>query len=467
MNNKRAQWGSKLGFILAAAGSAVGLGNIWKFPGKAYEGGGGAFLLIYLAIVLLLGIPVMISELSIGRASQSNVVDSFRKLGYRGFSWVGWFGAIVAFLITCYYSHVGGWVLRYVFSYITQPQAVYADPTGYFYGLLGYDAATGATFFPWTAILFAAIFMALNAVIIIRGVESGIERFNKIGMPALFIILLILLVRAVTLPGSEEGLRYMLSFDWSKVNFHTVLVALGQAFYSLSLGMAIMITYGSYLSKDENIERNSVIICITDTMVAMIAGFIVIPAVFATLGADGVGKGGGFAFASLAGVFRQMPGGVFFGILFYLLLLFAALTSCISLIEGVVAFLTERFHWQRKPTTIIACSVMFLIGCVYTCSQAAFDIKGVWFDLANGVSFPIFGDAMEFLTDRLMIPLGALGCCIFVGWIWKPESAIAEIEQNGIKFGLAKPFRFLVRFFAPISIFVILVASLVFGTTLS
>ena len=282
MDNSRAQWSSRLGFILAAAGSAIGLGNIWKFPGRAYEGGGGIYLLIYLAMVVFFGVPLMLTELSIGRASQSNVVGAFRRLGHRRWSWVGWVGVLGAFIITCYYSHVGGWVLRYVVGYAVEAPAIYADPLGYFYATLGLGA-DGATFFPWVAILFAGIFMACNAVIIIRGVESGIESFNKIGMPALFVILVILLVRSVTLPGAEDGLRYMLSFDWSKLSFDTVLSALGQSFYSLSIGMAILITYGSYLPKTENLSRNTVLICAMDTMVAFLAGFIIVPAVFARL----------------------------------------------------------------------------------------------------------------------------------------------------------------------------------------
>lgn len=467
MENKRAQWGSKLGFILAAAGSAVGLGNIWKFPGKAFEGGGGAFLLMYLLIVPLIGMPAMLSELAVGRASQSNVVDSFRRLGHKGYTWVGWMGWAVAFIITCYYSHVGGWVLRYVVSYVVEPRNVYGDPLGYFYGMLGYDPAIEATFMPWTVIFFALVFLAICAVVIIKGVEGGIEKFNKVGMPALFVILIVLFVRAATLPGAGDGLRYMLSIDASKVTPQTFLIALSQAFYSLSLGMSIMVTYGSYLPKEENIAKNTFLVCTMDTLVAILAGFIVVPAVFATLGPDDVGKGGGFAFVSLAGVFEHMPGGAFFGFLFYLLLLFAALTSTVSLIEGIVAFLIERMRWKRTPTTIVTCVAMFLIGCLYTCSQAAFDLKGIWFDFANGITFPPLCDAMEFLTDRIMIPLCALGTCIFVGWSWKPESAIAEVERCGVKFRLVKAYSFLIKFIAPAAIVVILLVSLFTGTTLS
>ena len=409
MDNSRAQWGSKLGFILAAAGSAIGLGNIWKFPGRAFEGGGGTYVLIYLCMVIFLGAPLMLTELSIGRASQANVVGAFRNLGHKRWSWVGWVGVIVAFIITCYYSHVGGWVLRYVCGYTVEAPTIYADPLGYFYATLGLGA-DGNTFFPWVAILFAALFMVCNAVVIIRGVEGGIERFNKIGMPALFVILIVLLVRS---------------------------------------------------------PKNTALICAMDTLVAILAGFIIIPAVFATLGPDQVGKGGGFAFVSLAGVFESMPGGRIFGVLFYLLLLFAALTSCISLIESIVAFLTEHFSWERKATTIWVCFVMFLIGCLYTCSQAAYPLKGVWYDAVNGVTFPALCDAMEYLTDRLMIPFCALGCCLFAGWVWKPESAIAEIEQHGVRFGLKKVYSVLIKFVAPIAILAILVLSLVTGTTLS
>ncbi len=466
MENERAQWGSKLGFILAAAGSAVGLGNIWKFPGRAFEGGGGCFLLIYLLIVIFLGAPMMLTELSVGRASQANIVGVFHKLGHRNFSWVGWIGVIGAFVITCYYAHVGGWVLRYVVGYATESPSIYSDSLGYFYNMLGLHS-DGTTSIPWVAILFAAIFMALNAIIIIRGVESGIEKFNKVGMPALFILLLILLVRSVTLDGAAEGLQYMVSLDWSKVNFSTFLAALGQAFYSLSIGMAIMITYGSYLPKTENIAKNTVLICAMDTMVAFLAGFIIVPAVFATLGESEIGKGGGFAFVSLAKVFDQMPGGTFFGVLFYLLLLFAALTSSISLVESIVAFLTEHFSWQRTRTTIIVCVIMFLIGCLYTCTQAAVPLKGIWFDAANGVTYPAFCDFMEYLTDRVMIPVCALGTCIFVGWVWKPESAIEEIEQCGVRFGLAKVYAILIKYVAPVAILAILIMSFAAGMTLS
>ncbi len=466
MEQKRATWSSRIGFILAAAGSAVGLGNIWKFPGKAYEGGGGTFLLIYVLMVILLGMPLMLTEFAVGRASQSNVVGAFRALGHKRFSFVGWIGVVGAFVIASYYSHVGGWVLRYVFGYLTDQSKIYGNPSGYFMELLGAHA-DGTTSFPWMAVLFAGIFAFLNLLILIRGVKGGIERFNKIGMPLLFVLLLVLLVRSVTLPGAGEGIRYLLSFNPDALSFKTLLSAMGQAFYSLSIGMAILITYGSYVPKSENMENNTVLICLMDTLVAITAGFIVVPAVFSTLGADQIGKGGGFAFISLAGVFQQLPAGGFFGFLFYLLLLFAALTSCVSLYEGIVAFFTEQFGWKRSFATIVICTVSFLGGCLYTCTQAAVHIPGIWFDLINGITFPSFCDFMEYFTDRLMIPLCALGCSIFVGWVWKPESVIREVEQEGVRFRCARLYRFLIRYAAPLAILVILIMSFVTGETLS
>ena len=464
----RAQWGSKIGFILAAAGSAVGLGNIWKFPGKAYEGGGGSFILIYVAIVILIGLPVMLAELSLGRASKKNAVGTYEELGGKKAKWMGYVSVITTFIITSYYAHVGGWVVRYIVAYATEAKKVFAEPLPYFYNLLGLNAATGETFVPWVALVFAAVFLALTAVIVLKGVSGGIEKFNKVGMPALFLILIVLLVRSVTMDGAQEGLKYMLSFDWSKVTGATVMAALGQAFFSLSLGMSIMITYGSYVSKEENLAKNTALICGMDTAVALLAGFIVVPAVFATMGEGGVGKGGGFAFASLAGVFEAMPGGVIFGLLFYLLLFFAAITSCISLVESLVAFVGEEWGWSRKKSVIVLCVLMYLVGCVYTLSQASFDIKGIWWDFANGVTNPIMGDFMEFLTDRVLIPVVALGSCILCGWVWGEKKFVAEVRSTeGVKFAMAPVYTVLIKYVAPIAIIAIVVYSFATGTTVS
>ncbi|MEA5082532.1 MAG: sodium-dependent transporter [Lachnospiraceae bacterium] len=459
-HHKRGEWSSSLGFILAAAGSAVGLGNIWKFPGRAYKGGGGAFLLVYILIVVLIGSVAMLSEFAVGRNTKSNAVGAFNKLNPK-WKIAGWLGIITGFIVSCYYIQVGGWVLNYVVAYITEPSAVFADPLNYFYGVLG------ANGFPFMgAIVYPAIFIGICMFVLFKGVSGGIEKFNKIAMPGLLFLLFVLLVRSVTMPGAIEGVKYLLHVDFSTLTPGTILSALGQAFYSLSIGLAIMVTYGSYLKKEENLVQNVGYICFFDTMVAIVAGFMIIPAVFAT-GVD-PGMGGGFAFASLAGVFHQMSGGAFFGALFYLLLLFAALTSEISIVEGTIAFISEEFHLNRKKTIIVLCIVMFAIGVFYTLSLLYMPIKGVWFDLANGLQFPSFGDFLEFVTDRLFMPLGALLFCIFVGWIWKPENAIKEVEQDGaFPFKLAKLWSIMVKYVVPVAIFIVLVSGLVFGMAIS
>ena len=466
MEEKRAQWSSKIGFIFAAAGSAVGLGNIWKFPGKAFAGGGGAYLLIYLAIVIIIGIPVMVSELSLGRFTQKNTVGAFRQLDKR-FAWAGWFGVICAFIILCYYSNIGGWVIKYVFAYLFDSEALFEGGQFYFYNFLGLDAATGAVHFPFEALGFAIFFIVLNAFILLRGVSGGIEKFNKVGMPALFVILIVLLAKVGTLPGASEGYMYMLSFDLSKINGETFISALGQAFYSLSLGMAIMITYGSYLIKKANIAKNTITICGLDTLVAFISGFIIVPAVFATLGSEEVGKGGMFAFGALPGVFKQMPAGKYFGALFFLLLFFAAISSSISIEEGVVAFVCEEWGFDRKKTIYAIAGICFVVGGIYTLSQAAYDIKLPWFDF-TGFKMVLAGDWMEMLTDRLMLPIAALGESIFVGWIWDPSKVGDEVRSSeGVRFSWYKIYAFLIKYLVPAAIALILIYSFITGTTIS
>ena len=458
-SENRGQFGSKLGFILSAAGSAVGLGNIWKFPGKAYSCGGGAFLLIYIITVALIGTTVMLAEFTLGRKTQKNAIASFRELNAK-WSWVGGLGVLTGFIILCYYCQVGGWTIKYIVGYIVEAKTVYADPMAYFLRMLGAEG------FPLQgAIIFPLIFLLLTAFIISRGVSEGIEKMSKVLMPLLFILLVGLMIRSCTLPGADEGLKYMLSVDFSVVNGNTFLVALGQAFFSLSLGMGVMITYASYLSKEDNLVSNTGIVCVLDTLVALFAGFMIIPAVFATGIAPGMG--GGFAFATLAGVFMSIPGGTLFGILFYFLLFFAAVTSSTSILEGSVAFLTEEKGWERKKTLVIVSIVLFIIGIFYTLSQAYMNIKGIWIS-KDGLQFPIFGDFMEYLTDRLLMPIGALFTVLFVGWIWGTDNAVQEATSNGkYKFALAPVWSILLKIVAPIAIVIIIIAGMVFGMSIS
>lgn len=455
----RGQFGSKLGFILSAAGSAVGLGNIWKFPGKAYNSGGGSFLVVYILIVAFIGATVMLGEFVIGRKTQKNAVGAIREISAKH-SWIGGLGILTGFIILCYYCQVGGWTLKYIVGYLVESTTIYADPMGYFLNMLG------ANGFPLQgAIIYPAIFTFLTAFIISRGVSEGIEKMSTILMPALFILLIGLMIRSWTLPGAEEGLKYMLTFDASRINSDTILVALGQAFFSLSLGMGVMITYASYLKKDENLVVNTGVVCLLDTCVALFAGFMIIPAVFAT----GVtpGMGGGFAFASLAGVFASIPGGTIFGCLFYFLLFFAAITSSTSILEGTTAFLIEERGWHRGKTVITVSCVLFAIGIFYTLSQAYLPLKGIWWSI-EGLQFPIFGDFMEYLTDRLLLPLGAFFTTVFVGWIWGVDNAVDEATSYGkYKFALAPLWKILIKYVAPIAILCIIVAGMVLGMSIS
>ena len=454
----RAQFGSKLGFILSAAGSAVGLGNIWKFPGKAYNCGGGAFLIVYILMVALIGTTVMMAEFTVGRKTHKNAIGAFREINEK-WSFAGGLGVLTGFIILCYYCQVGGWTMKYIYAYIVEAKTVYADPMAYFLGMLG------ANGFPIQgAIIFPLIFLFLTAFIISHG-TAGIEKMSKVLMPLLFVLLIGLMIRACTLPGADEGLSYMLHVDFSTIGTNAILVALGQAFFSLSLGMGVMITYASYLSSEDNLVSNTGIVCVLDTLVALFAGFMIIPAVFAT-GID-PGMGGGFAFATLAGVFQAIPGGTLFGLLFYFLLFFAAVTSSTSILEGTVAFLVEEKGIERNKALLGASILIFIIGVFYTLSQAYMNIKGIWIS-KDGIMFPIFGDFLEYLTDRLLLPLGAFFSVLFVGWVWGTDNAVEEATSNGkYKFSLAPAWKILVKYIAPIAIIAIIVAGMVFGMSIS
>ena len=284
-------------------------------------------------------------------------------------------------------------------------------------------------------------------------------------MPVLFVLLIVLMVRSCTLPGAGEGIAYMLHVDFSTLNGTAILTALGQAFFSLSLGMGVMITYSSYLSSEDNLVSNTGIVCLLDTLVALFAGFMIIPAVFATGIAPGMG--GAFGFATLAGVFMAIPGGQFIGMLFYFLLFFAAITSSTSILEGTVAFLVEEKGFERKKALVGSCIIMEIVGLLYLLSQVYMPLKGIWIS-KDGLQFPGFGDFLEYLTDRLLLPLGAFFTTFFVGWIWGPQNSIDEATGYGRnKFSLAKPYAFVVKYIDPIAIGAIIVAGMVFGMSIS
>ena len=449
MKQSRGQWASSLGFILAASGSAVGLGNIWKFPGKVAAYGGGAFVLCYILIVVLVGFPVMLAEISIGRSTQKNVVGAFRKLNRR-WTFLGGIGVLTLFVILSYYCIVGGWVLKYIQVYLAGAQFGAGEMAyeNYFVNFISK---------PVEPLLWGALFLAMCVYVVVRGVSKGIEKVSRFLMPCLFLILLAIVIRSVTLPGAGEGLRYLFTVRPGTVNGNTLVGALGQAFFSLSVGMGIMVTYGSYVPKKENLAKSAAFICAIDTMVAILSGIAIVPVVFVTLGAEGLGQGGGFAFMALPQVFAQMPGGVVFGCLFFMLLFLAALTSAISVLESCVAFLTEEFHLSRLKATVVLTIPMAFLSAGYSLSQSsARNLNLPWFDFASGVQMLPMNAVLEKFTDNLMIPLGALGFCLFVGWVWGTRNALAEIEADGSTFRFKRTWSFLVRFLAPAVIALIL-----------
>lgn len=460
MENKKQQWSSSIGFILASAGSAAGLGNIWKFPARAYEGGGGIYLIVYILIVIFLGAPLMIMETSLGRYTGKNAVAAYKSINKK-WAVAGYFGVVTGFLVSCYYIQLGGWVMRYFVAYLFESAKLFSAPDTFFYNMLG---ANGFPFL--SAVFYPVLFLGVCIFVILKGVSGGIEKFSFYVMPLFMVLLIVLLVRSVTLPGALEGVEYMLSFDITKFSFSALLSALGQAFYSLSVGLGVMITYGAYLKKDCNIPKDTAFICLFDTAVAIAAAFIIIPAVFAAN--TPAGSGGSFVFISLAGVFESMPFGSLFGALFYLLLFFAAVTSEISIFETVLVFAENELKFERKKTTAAISAIMLIVGALYTLSQIYLPVKALWFDVSDGLRLVSFGDFIELFTDRFTIPIGAFLSCVFAGFVWKKENALKEIEsgaKNGFRF--KNYWLFTIRYIAPICVFVIFVCGMLFGVSVS
>lgn len=461
MSQKRSQWASNVGFIMAAAGSAVGLGNIWKFPGKVGAYGGGAFLLCYILIVAVIGFPVMLAELSIGRATQKNVVGAFHQLN-RKWTFAGGIGVITLFVIMSYYSVVGGWVLKYIFAYLMGPQFSSGTVSyqEYFVSFITKSVEP---------LVWGGVFLVLCIYVVVKGVSEGIERISKILMPALFLLLIACVLKGITLPGAMEGVSYMLTIRPESLNRETLVEALGQAFFSLSVGMGIMVTYGSYVPKKENLVKSAAWICTLDTLVALLSAFAIIPVVFVTLGAEGLGMGGGFAFMALPEVFDSLPGGRIFGLVFFILLFLAALTSAISIMESCVAFITEEWKMSRLKATLLISVPMTVLSAGYSLSQLeSRRLNFPWFDFSNGFQMLPINAVMEKFTDNLMIPFGGICFCIFAGWVWGSDKAANEISSNGMySFSFRKGWAFVIKFLAPAVIFLILYFTLGKGQGLS
>ncbi len=440
----RENWSSRTGFILAAAGSAVGLGNIWKFPYLAGKYGGGAFLFAYFILVYTIVKAVMLSEIAIGRAAQKNVVGAFATLKAKKFKVIGYLGVSAAFMILSFYSVVAGWTLHYTGQMASGAlSGLGSDELG---GLFG-SFITDMTL----PIIYHAIFMTVVVYIVIRGIKGGIEKISTFLMPVLLILVLVLIARGLMLPGASKGLEFYLIPDWSQLsNPELWSAALGQAFFSLSLGMGTMLTYGSYLSKKENLPSVSISVSLIDTGIAFLAGLLVLPAVFA-FGFDN-SAGPGLTFITLPAVFDQMVGGQFFGTLFFVLLALAALTSAISILEVLVAYVTEEFGVSRCKATSCIGFLVFLVG--ITCSYSL----GPWSE------FKVFGYGMFDLLDKtssnILLPLGGLLIAIFVGWT-NNDDMMKEITNNGkVDFWWKNIFVVMVKYITPVAVVYILLNSI-------
>jgi len=435
---KREHWASKFGFVLAATGSAVGLGNMWRFPYKAGEFGGGAFVLVYLAAVVAMGIPVLIAEFIIGRSTQKNPVGAFKALRNNKF-WplVGWLGVLTGFVILSYYCVVGGWILKYIFLSLTSTFQT-GSAVGRFENFLASPAEM---------VLWHGIFMGLTIYIVRGGISSGIEKWSKILMPAFIILLLILMVNSLFSPGAEKGISFLLKPDFSKLTREGILEALGSAFFSLSLGMGAMLTYGSYLDKDTNISVSSLEIAFLDTFCAIIAGLMIFPIVF-TYNMDPQ-AGPGLFFITLPEVFASMPAGRLIGITFFVLVAFAAITSAISLLEVVVSFVMDEFGWTRKKTDYLLGFIIFLAGIP---SALSFNI---WSEFTAWGGKNIF-DILDSLASNFMLPIGGFFIAIFAGWILTHGEKEAEIKKAENAFHFYDIWHVLIKYVTPVALLIVL-----------
>ncbi len=437
----REQWGSKIGFILAAAGSSVGLGNIWKFPYLAGENGGAAFVLVYLVCIVVLGLPIMIAEIVIGRHTEKNPVGAFKIIGTGPWTLIGYLGVAAGFFIMTYYSIVGGWTIGYIVKSISGAIAsinVSADSERLFESFISS---------PGEMILYHFLFIGATVFIVILGVTKGIERFSMVIMPVLFIILIILIIRGLTLPGASEGIRFYLQPDFSKINTKVIIEALGQCFFSLSLGMGAMITYGSYLSRKDKILSASVKIVTLDTLAAILSGLAIFPAVFA-VGMTPT-KGPGLTFNILPVVFSRMPYGSFFAVLFFILLFIAALTSAISLVQVVVAYLSDEKGWGRSKAVLTAGGLIFLLGIPAALSFGTMKDFTIFFGKT-------YFDFMDILTSIYMLPIGGLLIAICLGYKYGLHNTMHELDTDTGSSKFKEIWAFTIKYISPLILLAII-----------
>lgn len=439
---ERSSFSNKLGFVLAAAGSAVGLGNIWRFPYLAAQYGGGTFLLIYLILAVTFGFSLMVAEIALGRKTGLSAIGAFKTLDSR-FGFLGILASVVPIIIFPYYSVIGGWVIKYFATFITGGAAVSASDT-YFTDFISGTSEPLGWFF---------LFIGITAFIVLCGVEKGIEKVSKFMMPILVVLTIIISIYSMTLDGAMEGLVYYIKPHMSDVSAKTILAAMGQLFYSMSLAMGIMVTYGSYMKKENNLESSVRQIEIFDTGIAFLAGLMIIPAVFAFSGGDrsALSAGPGLMFITLPKVFASMKFGAVIGTIFFVLVFFAALTSAISLMETIVSIFCDKFHWSRKVACIFVTVLSLLMGI-----PSSLGFGPLSFISWMGMSVL---DIMDFISNSILMPIVALFTCIFVGFIIKPKAIADEVKVTDGTFKGEKLFTVMIKWIAPIFLIMILISS--------
>ena len=455
LKKQRNSFTSSIGFVLAAAGSAVGLGNIWRFPYLAAKDGGGLFLFVYLILALTFGFALLITEVAIGRKTQESPLTAYKKINSR-WGFLGIFSFVVPFIIYPYYCVIGGWVMKYMFTYLAfQGPAAVQD--GFFGGFITAQ---------WQPILYAAIFAILCFVIVYKGVEHGIERYSKILMPILAVIVVFIAIYSlfikhtdadgVTRTGLQGAAIYFIP-DFSGLTvqklFTVILDAMGQLFYSLSIAMGIMVAYGSYMKKDANLGKSINQIEIFDTGIALLAGMMIIPAVFAFSGKDAMSAGPGLMFITLPKVFDSLGKfGDFIGLIFFVMVMFAALTSAVSILEAITSSMMDKFKWSRKKSVLVMAGTTFVLSIIVCLGYNVFyfDLK-----LPNGSVGQIL-DIFDYASNNILMPIVGFLTCILIGWVAKPKTVIEEVTLNGEKFGRKTLYVIMIKFVAPVLLFVIL-----------
>lgn len=456
MEKQRSSFSGSIGFVLAAAGSAVGLGNIWRFPYLAAEGGGGLFLFIYIGLALTFGFTLLMSEVAIGRKTKQSCLTAYKHMN-KSWGWLGGFASVIPFIILPYYCVIGGWVMKYAFSFIIG-QGAEAAGDNFFTGFI-----TGNS----EPIIYTVVFLLLTTFVVFRGVNKGIEAMSKVLMPILFVLIIGISVYSLTINGGEkydnrtgmDGFWYYVIPNTGGMGFGDILKvimsAMGQLFYSISVAMGIMVTYGSYFKDKDNLVKSVNQIELFDTLVAFLAGVMIIPAVYVFLGPENMAKGPGLMFVAMPKIFAQMgTAGTVLGIIFFLMVLFAALTSSISLMEAVVSGMVDKGMTRQKSTLIeggiaIAIAVVVCLG---------YNVLYFDFTLPNGQVGQIL-DILDYLSNNILMPLLAIGTCILVGWITKPKAIIDEATKNGERFLRKGLYVVMVKFIAPVLLFILLLGS--------